>query len=36
MALNFTEKQKWVAVLEAIVNHSGKEDRIKDVVGPTT
>ena len=32
MALTFAEKQKWVATLEAIVNHSGKEERINKAV----
>ena len=32
MALSFADKQKWVATLEAIVNHSGKTDRQKGAV----
>jgi len=32
MAPSFVDKQKWVATLEAIVNHSGKEERSQDVV----
>ena len=35
MALTFAEKQKWVATLEAIVNHSGKEERINKAVSMT-
>ena len=32
MTLSFADKQKWVAMLEAIVNHSGKEQRLRDMV----
>ena len=32
MALTFPEKHKWVAVLEAIVNHRSKADRFSNAV----
>ena len=30
MALTFSDKQRWVATLEAIVDHSGRTDRARD------
>ena len=34
MALNFSDKQKWVATLEAIITHSPDSFKRKDAVSP--
>ena len=34
MALDFRDKHKWVATLEAIVNHGSRTDRLKNAVTP--
>ena len=35
MALNFSDKQKWVATLEAIITHSPDTPKRKDAVSST-